>query len=236
MTRPTILTVLGILTIVFGSLGVMANCCGYANLGFTGVMHEFLAPLQKQIDAQQQARHQQYLDDLEAATTDDERAQIEKNYQTWKDTNPPIDVAAMYAWTRDPRFIGQILVDSTLSLITNVLLIVAGTGLLKMRPGARTLGMATAIAKLVINAAVGVYSLLVTLPMQEESMRPMMDRLEKIQQNQPVPSMQFQQTMGRVGAVIGIATSCLFPIVLLVMLNLSGVRKALIASSPQTGT
>lgn len=240
MTRPTILTVLGILTIIFGSLGVMANCCGVVSLGFMGAMHGFMATAQQRLDAQQESRRQQYLDDLEAAADDDERAQVEKDYQTWKEKNPKLDMAAMNAWASDPRFVGQVIVDAALSFIANVLLIVTGAGVLKMRPGARLLGTGTAAAKIVINAAAGLYSLLVIVPLQEESMRPMMEQLQKIQQNQPGPnlgpSMDLQQTMGRIGAAVGIVTSCIFPVILLVMLNLPAVRKGLTASSPQTGT
>ncbi len=106
------------------------------------------------------------------------------------------------------------------SLALDVMLLTAGVGLLNMKPWARTVSLVYAPISILNRLVVIVWTLAVVLPATAEF-------FEKLAGKDPI--MKAAAAGGKIGGVIGVIVSALvmiYPIVVLVILNLGSVKAA----------
>lgn len=107
-----------------------------------------------------------------------------------------------------------IVVNSALSLLIALLLVVAGASLVKRRRTGIRLARVWAVSKMLL-AIVGAF---VGLAMQQDQFQQMS------QQNSPLPGAPFLDVMVFVGVVIGLLWSCTFPVFVLIWFSRGKVK------------
>lgn len=140
--------------------------------------------------------------------------------------NPMDEITGLY--NSIPGFYAFTIADAVLSIGLGILLIVAGVGLLKVKPQGRTLSLVYAVAKIVVVVAGAVYAIGYVQPASEAWTKEFMAKMTKQQPpGTPVPSIP---TLGPGGSIAaGVMSSLMYlvyPIVLLVLLNTPTIKAA----------
>lgn len=227
--------VIGVLNIVLGILGVLCNCYS----GFNAAMMPFADSMMKQAQAKIDAQRKASVDDFEQQLADAEdeeaRVKVQKEYDRWKDKNPPFDFSGMYAWSKDPRFLVPTIGDAVVSLLLNVLMIAAGIGLVKYRPWSRSMAMWVACLKIGAVAVSAVLMITLVVPAFSDGMEHMLKSMEEMQRQMPnaPPPMPMIDSIGQMYRVMGtafvIASSIFaaaYPIVVLCVIGSKRNRRA----------
>jgi hypothetical protein len=237
--RSTVPKILGIVAIILGSLGLVCSCTGAFGPLALPVASKMMKSAQQQIEQQRAAEEADFARQMEEAQTDEERGRIERERDRWRAQQPPFDLGTMYDWAEDPRYYVHALADAGLGLITNLLMLVAGIGLVRYARWGRRLALGTAAVKIVVNIVSALWSAFVVAPLVGAGMERMFEQMEQFQRTQPGPQppsfgpmMKMQRITGAVGAVFGGLAACAFPIVLLILLNLRKVRQAFESPPP----
>ena len=233
-SRPTLLLVLAIFSFILGGTALLCNCFSVIPLFTAGINEQQWRVQQDRYDAQRQEREDDFEQRIDETETDEERQEIEDERERWHKKNPYIDLTAQEDPSRDPRFIAYTGADVGIGIITNILLIIAGVGLLKVAGWGRKLALGVAGVKLLANVLLTIVAVTVIVPMQTESMDMMMKQLEQMSSAgskgaPPFPVSSFGDITKVAASGITIlfgAFSCVFPALLLILLNLRGTRKA----------
>lgn len=241
--RPTLVLVLAIFSFILGGTALICNCFSGASL-FAGDMNQQQWRIQQgQYDAQRQEREDEFEQRIEEAETDEEQQEIEDEREQWHETNPHIDLTTLKDPTRDPLVIAHTGADVGIGLITNILLIIAGVGLLKVAGWGRKLALGIAGVKLFANVLLTIVDVAVIVPIQTEPVKLVLEQAEQINANKgkgapPLPISSFGDMIN--AAAMGFTIflgifSCIFPALLLILLNLRGTRKAFLKLPPHSG-
>jgi len=113
--------------------------------------------------------------------------------------------------------------DTVVSLCFACVLLVAGYGLVKMVPWGRSLSLVYGYAALIEKVALGLYTILVTLPLMGTIMQPMLAQAKNAQERQ-----MFEIFIGvaKVGAFVGLLIPVIYPFVVLLAMNTATVKNA----------
>jgi hypothetical protein len=156
---------LGILNIVFASLIMVYGLCIGASFLLMPTMSRAMGQVQQSVEAKAEAQRKAALAALDekakAAKTDQEKAEIEalrKDLEARpRPVVPMIDFSRMFS--ESPVVLAWYWVEILSGLTVNVMMLVAGIGLLRYREGGRRLGVWTAALK--IARLVTVYSVFI---------------------------------------------------------------------------
>jgi hypothetical protein len=194
--KPPVAVVLGILHIIFGSLGLICNICGMAGVG---VIYFGANEIYKK-----------------AGPT--EKKELE---QIWNQLNESV-----------PGLVVYLFADMIGSMLLGLVLLIAGIGLLRVRPWARQVSIIWAVVRFIVVVATLAYTVAVVNPgMQKfgKDMEEWQQKMQKRQQpaGQPAPAKSpFGGGMGGTGnaaldnimSFAGAAISAAYAIVVLVLM------------------
>jgi hypothetical protein len=194
--KPTVAVVLGILHMVFGSLGLICNLCGMAGMG---AIYFGANEIYKQASAT-------------------EKKELE---EIWQQLNDNV-----------PGFIVYLFADLIGSMLLGLVLLIAGIGLLRVKPWARQLSIIWAVVRVIVVVATLIYTVAVVNPGTQKfgkDMEQWMEKMQKRQQRpgQPAPAKSpFGSGMGGTGnpaldnmmSFVGAGISAAYAIVVLVLM------------------
>jgi len=246
LPKPGIPKTLGILSVIFAVILILFGICG---LAFT-VLFPTIAQVgdtmvkegQKKIEADQKARAAALDERDKAAKTDEEKASIkaERDALGGIPSPPKIDMASSNEMLTNPTFLGFTYLNSLTGLILQVVLLIAGVGLIRLTPWGRSLGIYWAglqIAQLVILTAVSYFYVQPTLkPINDKNLAKA--EAEEKAGGAPNPAMagmkvaKMMEGLQGVFAIGYIVVGSIFPTIMLILLNNPGARAACRAAKP----
>jgi len=244
VANTTIPKTIGILNIVFGAIlclcGMVAAVQSLAWLALAPSLDQFMQEAQTTLQ-DQTAESEQEVQDLilqeEAAENEDERAVLKAEREAAEREldqrkSAPQAFPGMvnpFAMARDPRLLVFGIVNESAGLILNVLLVISGVGLIKLKEWGRKLSLWAAGLKLGRLVVVAVYQVVVIAPLMAGQMKGMMDAMAQ-QAGPGAPPMggfaAMMAGMQSAAAVAGFIFASIYPIVVLVCLTRQSARAA----------
>ena len=201
--RHPAITTIAILHFIFGGL---LSCCGACGVGATAGQNALLDFQKNMIKAQGQGGQQQ-------KAFQDQAKQVEMQEEMMRLTEQKI-----------PHGNTVQIAMSSVSLLFGVILVVAGFGLLKVRPWARIVSILYGIVDLLLGILHLVWTLAVHLPGQGEVMQEMVAK--EGQDQEMLKQMAQYSQMGGPLAVGWILFMMLYPLVVLVVMFWPSVAAA----------
>jgi ABC-type multidrug transport system fused ATPase/permease subunit len=231
VVRPTsVPRVLGIMSIVFAVLLLLLAFFSLAQalMGpfFATMSQTTNASINKRLD-QKQKTELEALEAEEAAAETEEEKELIRQKKDQIQSAPRLftpDVSKMMP-TSNPKVMIYTLVDASVGLLLNLLLLGAGIGLLQYREWGRKLTLWTSSAKLLAGSLSTAYYVVAVTPIIAQMMSEWMHDMAAQQGNPPPPGMQMGMAMmySAWGIILWIFGS-IYPIVCLWMLTRPNVR------------
>lgn len=223
--------VLGALNIAFGALLLL--CGGYAL-----VMALFVGPMMSTVMAGQQEEleqaHQSALDAQVAelrrlqsqAGSAEERAALESQIQTVLNAPAPpkINFSASMMPGSTPGMMAYQATDAISGMVLNILMVVSGIGLLRIRSWGRSLALWVAGLKITRLLALLVVNIILVVPVQVQQMQEM---FKQVPGGGGAPPAEFLPWMGvymLAAAVVTAIVGAIYPVIVLWLLNTKRVR------------
>ena len=248
LPKPGIPKTLGILNIIFGVLLVLYGLCSIGGLLAAPAMMQFAEKATKEVQAKAEVQQKQQIKEIEdreaAAKTDEEKQAIQKEKADAianKPAVPQVDMGAVTEAMQNPTVQGYAYAQAGTGVLMNILLIVAGIGLIRIRGWGRSMALWLAglqIARLAILTAV---SILVVQPVSRANTEKMLVKMEadaKVQGANPAAASSVQMAKAMAGmsglfAVGYFVFGSIYPVVTLILLNTAGARAAFVARKPE---
>jgi hypothetical protein len=253
LPKPGIPKTLGILNIIFGVILVLVGLCvvGFTLMVPMGLKMAEVAQKQLQAkEADQRKVQQKNLDDqIAAASTDEEKKLIEalKAKLTSAPTVEPPDMSAVTDMYKNPTIMGFNIVLYGTGVVMSLILLIAGIGLIRLKPWGRTLALWLAGIQIVRLALLTATSIIVVQPESLKVTNTMLNNLDKQMKAQAkgqaappnmAQSLEMQKAMAAMGSIFAVGyfvCGSIYPIVTLILLNTAGARAACQArKSPDT--
>jgi hypothetical protein len=127
-----------------------------------------------------------------------------------------------------PEMKYMMIAELALGVVMTLLLIVAGIGLLRMRPWGRTLSLVYAVVTVIVTPAAAIYSAASLEPRMQQVMSKWEEQQRQKQRGAggAAPAPTKNPFGGGVGGLIGAVFGSAYSIALLIVLNLAHVRRA----------
>jgi hypothetical protein len=230
---------IGTLNIIFGALLLlMGVCCGLQFFVQSTFAPAIMAQQQQQFKGAMEAARQQQIqrlkDEEKAAKSDKEKAEVEarrKKLEARPEAKMP-DFSKMYG-TDEPRVIGYWITDLASGVVLNLLMLIAGIGLVAVQEWGRKLGIWIAALKIVRLIALYGFNIIVIVPIVVErltqGMKEMMEDAAAAQGGGPPPLAQMATVMGTFMTAMFVATAVLgaiYPVATLIVLTRPSVKAA----------
>jgi hypothetical protein len=241
--------VLGILSIVFASLLLLGSGCQLLASIMSPALSKAIQDATKKVEEQQKAKQAADVKKIEeeekAAKTEDEKAELRDLKKAM--AAPPAPAVPMIDISRfmtDPMLNGWVWFDHLTALFANIALLVAGIGLVCFKPWGRTLGIWTAVVKIIRLALVYGYCAIYIVPPFAKILGEEVGKMF-IQQAQaggrPVPPNLTPEFFTRI-YVITYSIMCvamivfgsIYPAVMIWLLNKRSAKAALAGTGPLT--
>lgn len=253
LPTPQPAKVIGILNIVFALIAMgMGLCCSVYTLMLPIVMPMAQAQ-QQQVIAQQEASRQANLASLraeeQAAPTEEAklafRARIQAIENAPQPASPEVDFVKL--GLQDPRYIGHFAIDLASNLILNLLMFIAGIGLIRIKEWGRTLGIWVAALKIVRLLALTASLVVVVVPFVTQKAAAFVAEIEAqeaARRGQPgplpsdIPPRELAELIktaagGATGYAFGmLILGAIYPAISLVVLTRPGVKVACLPQEP----
>ncbi len=239
----------GLMNITFGIL-LLLTAAGYGLMyAYAPAVNQFFSAPMRQIEAQQKAGRAAKIAELKAReaaaqteaekkTLADERAALES--RVVPDLTPLEELQDMNAYT-EPRLAVFYILDVSTAVILNVLMIVAGAGLMGLREWARRLAIRVAQLKILRWFAMVVGAMVVIVPMMMAKTQPALTALEaqmKAAGGGAVPFslvliMRWMFMFGVVFMIFSAIVACVYPAMMWWNLTRPAARAACLKQKPQ---
>jgi hypothetical protein len=240
--NPSAAKTMGTLNIIFGAgLFLIGMCCGVYFVSISAFSSAFAPQQQMQMQQAMQAQRQQQLqrlkDQEKAAKTAQEKAKLQAEQKRIEAQPLPEmpDFTKMYAMD-EPHVMRFWTVEILSGLILNVLMLIAGIGLVAIKNWGRALGIWVALLKVVRLAALYTFNIVVLVPIYTQRFVDVMEEMAKAMAAQggagaggPPPGGQFAQVMGTMmttSAVSMIVLGAIYPVTALIVLTRPSVKAA----------
>jgi hypothetical protein len=245
--------VIGILNIIFALIAMgMGLCCSVYTLVMPS-MGPMIKAQQQQALAQQAAIRRAALASLhaqeQAAETEEAKAQIRAKIGALEaaplQVQPEIDIERL--GLQDPRYLGHFGADLASNLILNLLMFLAGIGLIRLKEWGRTLGVWVAALKLVRLLALTASLIFMVVPFVTRRVGEFgaqVEAQEAARKGQPAagpPGPPSREIAEMLRALAGMATGyavgllifgSIYPAISLVVLTRPGVKAACLPEEP----
>jgi ABC-type multidrug transport system fused ATPase/permease subunit len=248
MTRQktvTVVRVMGALCIALGLLCACANIYQAGSSVFFGDMGEKI----NQAQQQQRQRIEQLIAELEqqreTAPDEQQKAQLDTQIEQQREQLESLEkqnqaqVRMLKATMSRPVMIAAV-VGAATGLITNILLIIAGIGLLMLRAWGRMVAVIAAILKIINIILVNIVNVVFIAPITQKAMQEMMESMPASMPGGGPPG-GFPGMMGNffeiitiVSAIGSIIVVSAFPVVLLIVLRMQDVKRLLSGQWPES--
>jgi hypothetical protein len=250
LPKPGIPRVIGLLNITFGSILLLYGLCSGVSALLLPTMFSRMEVFKKapaDSKAKRASEIAELLEKEKAATTETEKAELKNkrlDLEDQADTDEMTESISTNAMggTKNPILMGVTLADVVSAMILNVLMIVAGVGLMKCQEWGRKLGIWVAGIKIVRLVAVAWVSFAVVMPISTTSMLDMSNKMEETQRRQAarrgrppaqVLVRQPQNDMAKMMTVAGTASAVglvvigsIYPAISIWLLSTDGARAA----------
>lgn len=240
-SRSTAPKTIGVLNIVFGSLMLLCVVCSSLNLMMQANMGPMMAAQQQQMQAAIQAERQQELAELrqqeKAAVDEKERARIVARRKALA-AQPVPKMPDFTKFTKEETLQTYLIADVTTAFVVNVLMIVAGVGLVGYREWGRSLALWVAAIKIVRLLVLYTYYILVVVPVMAQTFVSIFREVfDEVAKNGPpgkgVPGPKELEQMGTMMGVMGTGFAIMmmlfgiiYPIITLIVLTRPHVKAA----------
>jgi len=228
MTRAgteNLVKVLGILSLCFSVFCICGNLGGV----FGTLMTSSFQPVMEQAQSRMRAEIEREIAELEKQRDEsDDTAEQERLSRRIEELRERPDPGEMMAAMVSPEQMRFGVISVLTGLATNLVLLVGGVGLLLMAGWGRWVSLLAAVLKMVNIIAVSLINLVFYMPRQFEAMQKMMDSMPKGAGGPPAGLMTtFITGWGTAWVIISMILVCLYPVALLILLNLKDVRRLL---------
>ncbi|MBX6315630.1 MAG: hypothetical protein IRY99_22360 [Isosphaeraceae bacterium] len=178
--RPGLPKTIGILNIVFGALLLLCIPCGAGYLALMANMGRLLDYQNAEIQARIEAKRKARLDELaareKAAASEEQKAQIRaERSKILSEPGPPqvstMNLEAMTRALQDRRIIAYYLLDFGSGWLINLVMLVAGIGLVRLKEWGRRLALGVAAVKIARLVVVSIALVGYVVPISIETMR-----------------------------------------------------------------
>src|SRR5262245_14325049 len=240
-SNPSAARTIGVLNIVFGSLLLLCVICSGLNLAMQSAMGPMFAGQQQQM---QQAIEQEWkakVNELEAqekAAKDEKEKQELRARQQALRAQPQPKMPDFTKLTGDQHFLGYTIADVATGIILNVLLLISGIGLVRLKEWGRKMANWTAALKIVRLVALNSYFALVVVPVFVHGFTSIFQEMfeEMGKAGPPGQRMPGQAELTQMGTMIGVMMTVyavalvifgvIYPIVVLCVLTRPRVKAA----------
>jgi hypothetical protein len=252
--KPAIPKTIGILNVVFGGLMLLCIPCMAAYIVALANMDTIVNEPIKQAEARQSAQRKQQFADLARregeATTEEAKAAIRAQRKSLEAHRPPqVETVPMsnfmFKSFSNPRMIAYMSADWGTGLILNLLMLVAGIGLIRLRGWGRTLALGVAGIKIGRLALLTIALIIFVIPAQSKDTEAGLVQILKESpppgpQTQPIEAMAADSArkMATMQTVMGIGMLVLYsiyPALTLWLLNQPGAVAACRPTRPAPG-
>lgn len=228
-----VVTTLAVLNIVFG---LLCACSGLTTVVGVFIMKPLMATWSAQIQKEMESQRARQLAALEARIAeagdvedDEAEAAAIAARDAWLARNPALDLRAFFDGFTQGPMLAYSMADGGLGFLTNLLLLVAGIGLLNRRPWGRTLAIGVAGTKMLVAAIMAGMWFLVVSPALGNTLESFFAEIAKAAPpgQGPPPGMMATQMrlMGILQGGFGLVLASIYPFILLLVLLSRGVRQ-----------
>jgi hypothetical protein len=219
--NPSLPKTIGTLNIVFGSLLLFCSICSGLGILWQAAFFPMMQADLQQARARMEAQRQQDLDKLRQqakdAETDEEKADIEKRAKQLAATPlPPLPDFTEFTPAKNPKLLVYTVTDAGTGIITDVAMIIAGIGLLRLQEWGRRLAIWVAAAKILFLVLGYVYYLLAVVPDMTKAMTKFFEG----------PMAGMMGIMMGASGLISVVVGVIYPIVTIAVLTRRGAIAA----------
>jgi hypothetical protein len=225
----------GTLNIVFAAVLLLFGiCCGLQFAAQTTLVAIFGEQQREQIHAEMKAQRDRVIQELKdqekAATTQQEKTQLQAQRNRLEAQPVPKmpDFAKVYG-TDDPRIAGGSLVDIGTGILLNILMLIAGIGLVAVKEWGRKMGIWIAVLKILRLLTVYPYWILIGVPIVTARIRELIEETAAGQGGPPQHIDQAIAVMGTVmtvGCLAMLVLGLIYPVAVLIALTRPSVKAA----------
>jgi hypothetical protein len=232
---------IGVLNIIFGSILMLCGICTGLNMAMQSAMAPMFGQQQLQFQQLMEAERAKKLEDLkkleDAAPNDQEKAALEGQRKALE-AQPLPKMPDMAKFYEDVSLPAYGIADAVSGLILNILMVVAGIGLLGFREWARQLGLWVAALKIVrLVALYGFFAIVVAPNISKAFSSMFQETVEGMGKGAPpgqrIPAPAEFAQMGMAMGVMMTAFAigmiifgAIYPIIVLILLSRSRVKVA----------
>jgi hypothetical protein len=249
--KTSIPKVIGILNIIFGSLLMLCTICSGLNLMMQSTLAgPMMAMQQQQVQQAMQVERQQRIQELEerekAAKDEKEKAEL-KAKQKAIQAQPAPKMPDFNRFLRDPTFQGFAIVDMASAFVLNILMVISGIALLRLKEWGRATAIWVAAVKIVRLVGLYTYEALVVVPVMVKGFNDMFQEMldEMARAAPPGQRMPAAGEMAQLGTVMGVMMTAsiigmvifgvIYPIIVLIALTRARVKAACAPPPAKTG-
>ena len=219
---PVLLVAVGVLNILAGLVCCPMNGFSMLSPMMFGGVQQMLEGVE---DQQLQARQGQLdtLDeDIAAAETKDERLLLQKERELVLSQPPVLRASKMYSAYTEPRTAAWFIADGVTGLLGNILLLISGIGLLTRKSWGRKIALGVSCYKLLMGVGSSIWYGFVVMPSMFENMANLSGGLS----GAPPPNLGLSiQLIGAITSMLMFLYCSIYPVAVLVILNLESIRK-----------
>ena len=234
MTRNStedLVRALGILSIVLSMVCLCQNGVSVFSAASMMSLGPAMEQVQREIRVEQEAHCVELERQLEQTDDLAEQERIQREIEQAKRVP---DMSQAMNQFMSPAMMTFSMIGAASGLVTNLILLIGGAGLLLLTPWGRKISLLAAILKIVNIIVFSLIQAFVIMPKMSEAMGEMMKTMPT-GTGGPMPGFfpKMMEMMGVAQAVITILFVSIYPVVLLVLLNLKDVRLLLSGNWPQ---
>jgi hypothetical protein len=231
---------LGVLCIVFGALLALYSCFSGVSVALLPLMGTAFKSVQQAVDEDVRKSNERRIESLQArideSESEAEKDELREQIARMRTMPSPMpDMSGIMEAVSDPLMIRFGMADALKGLVLNVLLFIAGIGLLKLRPWSRKLALLVAALKLALLIGFGAFNIAVVIPRATERMNTMVAEMQAKAAAEgdapafPIPPANEAVSYATAGGMI--VFGAIFPIILLWLLSKRDVKSAFQRSS-----
>ncbi len=237
LPTPQRAKLVGTLNIVFASLVLVYILFQIAVLFLMPVIMQMSGEVVKQAQTKAEEQRKAALETLKQeaaqAKTPEEKAQIERRRNKLEST-PSVtvpDLSKVTDMMKAPAYQAYVWTDMVSGLVLNVVMLVSGIGLLRLKESGRRLALWTFGLKIVRLCGLALMMIVIVIPITSRMTSEMMASVAKSGPGAPPTAMfvdmaKIQAVLGSVQAVLGAVFGSIWPIIGIVLLTRPGSRAA----------
>jgi Zn-dependent membrane protease YugP len=249
--NPQVPRTFGILNIIFGILLLLFGAYSITMLVIGPRVQNAVITQMKEQQASKKAVRDAKIADLkkkeEAAKTKEDKETIADEREALESSAEP-DVSAIMGGAMgiasNPRIVAYTYVEAAAGILLNVLMLIAGVGLVRMSDWGRRLALGVAWLKILRWIAIMVFTLVVIVPITSEASQKILQEIDKTAKSKaggggsPIPLAFFSQFTAILTAVVAVASALfgsIYPALSLWFLTRPATRAACLARAMPMG-